>query len=194
MQQYGLKISSIYEKPETKTVDNASGYYFISESGIYIFNCIGDTVVEHDMKNTLIHVTCNSASDAIKIEIRSNGKVGESEVSDVYHKIVAKNTDVTMRIHAKGVSDENSKIIYRSSLGADKNATGNGVQKGEFMLLANSAEVDAVPGLDIYSHTVPTTHNISIGGVDKNKIWYMTSRGMSELDARTQYIEGFLNK
>jgi Fe-S cluster assembly scaffold protein SufB len=194
MQQYGLKISSIYEKPEQKTIDNARGYYFISESGNYVFNCIADTIVEHDIKNTLIHVTCNSKVDAIKIEIRTNGKVSDGEVSDVYHKIVAKNVDVTMCIDAKGVAGENSKIIYRSSLGADENATGNGIQKGEFIILANSAEVDAVPGLDIYSDTVPTTHNISIGGIDKNKIWYMTSRGMSESDAREQYVSGFLGR
>ena len=194
MQQYGLKISSIYEKQEQQVIDNASGYYFISETGNYVFNCIGDTIVEHDIKNALLHITCISQSDTIKIEIRSNGKVSDGELSDVYHKIIAKNTDVSMLINAKGVADENSKIIYRSSLGAFKDATGNGVQKGEFILLANSAEVDAVPGLDIYSSTVPTTHNISIGGIDKNKIWYMTSRGMSEEEARQEYVLGFLGK
>lgn len=192
MQKYGLKVSSPYDKLEEKLI-HAAGDIILAEPGNYHIVCEGDTYVHHNIVNNQISIVCESAEDDIKIEIKASGKLGTDEVADVYHKIIAKHKNVQTNISARGVVNENGRIIYRSSLAADENATGQGKQSGKFIILDNTAEIDAEPSLDIYSDLFPTAHAIGVSGIDPQKLFYMRSQGMSEVEAKDEIVAGFLN-
>lgn len=192
MQKYGLKVSSPYDKLEEKLI-HAAGDIVLAEPGSYRIVCEGDTYVHHNIVNNQISIVCESAEDDIKIEIKASGKLGTDEVADVYHKIVAKHKNVKTNINARGVVSENGRIIYRSSLAADEDATGTGNQSGKFIILDNTAEVDAEPSLDIYSDLFPTAHAIGVSGINAEKMFYMRAQGMSEDEAKSEIVTGFLN-
>src|ERR1700753_4268458 len=51
---------------------------------------------------------------------------------------------------------------------------------------------DAIPGLETLADDVRCTHAAAIAQVDKDQLFYLTSRGLSEADAKSLVIEGFL--
>ena len=140
-----------------------------------------------------MHVTCESAKDDIEIHIKSNGQVNDGEVADVYHSIIAKHKNVKTNIESRGVANGTGRIIYRSSLGSLESSSGEGKQSGKFLILDNNAEVDAEPSLDIASDTFPTTHAVSVSGIDNEKLFYMKSAGLSQKEAEDEIVSGFLN-
>ena len=191
---YGLKVSTPHDLDQMpkKILHNVFGDVVLTESGVYELSCISDTYVSHNIVNGLMHITCVSHADDIKINIKANGKVDNDIVSDVYHNIIANNKNVMSKIEARAAAYDNSKIIYRSSLGASVGAGGAGTQKAHFLILSNTAEIDAEPSLDIASNTFPTSHAIGVSGVDKNKIWYLATHGYDIINGEQEIVEGFL--
>ena len=192
---YGLKISSPFDivSIEKKVIGNAYGDIVIAEPGVYEVHCTSDTYVHHNIVPGLMHITCISRADDIIINIKASGTLTGDNVSDIYHSIVAANTGVKSKIDSRGVAYDNSKIIYRSSLGANSLSEGVGSQSGKFLLLSDTAEIDAEPSLDIYSDKFPTSHAIGVSGVDQNKTWYLATHGYDKLSGESEIVEGFLN-
>jgi Fe-S cluster assembly scaffold protein SufB len=152
-----------------------------------------------------MHITCISVRDDIKINIVANGKVGDvigggeaaakkdDVTCDVYHKIISQNKNVEMNINAKAVTDGDSKIIYRSSIGGLQNSTGAGSQNAKFIMLGDGVEIDAEPSLDLETNNIPTSHNVSIGGFENKNIFYMNLHGLDEKESKDMLVEAFLN-
>jgi len=94
----------------------------------------------------------------------------------------------------KGVVDNEAKSIYNGTVRIIENATGsNGYQKQDVLLLSKNAGADAKPNLEIDNNDVRCTHGVSIGQVDKDKIFYMMSRGLDEEQAKKKLVEGFFD-
>ena len=60
------------------------------------------------------------------------------------------------------------------------------------MLLSTDAHADAIPGLEILADDVACTHAAAIAQVDKDQLFYLNSRGLSDEVAKTLVVEGFL--
>ena len=60
------------------------------------------------------------------------------------------------------------------------------------LLLSTEAHADAIPGLEILADDVRCTHAAAIAQVDKEQLFYLTSRGLGEAEAKSLVIEGFL--
>lgn len=92
----------------------------------------------------------------------------------------------------KGVLKDKAKTVYRGLIKIQPNAPNSqGYQKEETILIGEDAEVDAVPILEIHNDNVKCKHGTSIGQLDKEKLFYMTSRGLDEDTAKAKIIEGF---
>ena len=65
-------------------------------------------------------------------------------------------------------------------------------QESRNLLLSPEAHADAIPGLEILADDVRCTHAAAIAQVDKEQLFYLTSRGLDEAGAKTLVIEGFL--
>ncbi|MDQ5957528.1 MAG: Fe-S cluster assembly protein SufD [Patescibacteria group bacterium] len=193
MYPYGLKVSTPYKVEEVKRIYNAFGDLILSEPGNYEVYCTGDTYIHHNIIEGLTHITCITSEDDIEISIRCSGETYDDAVADIYHKIVAKNKNIKSKIECKGVSNDQSRIIYRSSLLAEEGSTGSGNQKAKFLLLSDTAEIDAEPSLDIASQNFPTSHSVGISNIDQMKMWYMFIRGYGKEEASNKIVEGFLN-
>ncbi len=59
------------------------------------------------------------------------------------------------------------------------------------LLLSPEARVDAQPNLEIGHHEVKASHASTMERVDDEKLFYLTSRGVSKNEARQLMIEGF---
>lgn len=72
---------------------------------------------------------------------------------------------------------------------AAKNSSGH--QHQETLLLSDKARADAIPKLDVENNDVSASHGATVGQVDPDQLFYLRSRGFSELAAKRLIVEGF---
>ena len=65
-------------------------------------------------------------------------------------------------------------------------------QESRNLLLSPEAHADAIPGLEIEADDVRCTHAAAIAQIDKDQLFYLTSRGLEPAEAKSLIIEGFL--
>ena len=95
-------------------------------------------------------------------------------------------------IFTKGVLTGSSKCLYRGLVRIESNAFGsNGYQKEDTLLLSEDAVADSIPNLEIENNDVRCTHGASIGRIDREKLFYMKSRGLNDEQATREYVKGF---
>ena len=105
-----------------------------------------------------------------------------------YHE--ADNTSSDM--HTKGVLDGKSKGVYRGTIDIAADAFGcDGYQKEHTILLSEDAVADAIPNLEIRNNDVRCSHGATIGRVDDEQLFYLTSRGIDRQEAVRMLVKGF---
>jgi Fe-S cluster assembly protein SufD len=67
-------------------------------------------------------------------------------------------------------------------------------QTNRNLLLADDAQIDTKPQLEIYADDVKCTHGATIGRFDDNALFYLRSRGLSEAAARHVLLLAFANE
>ena len=103
--------------------------------------------------------------------------------------------DTKSDIFTKGALTDKSKCIYRGLVKIQKNASGsNGYQKEDTLLLSPNAAADSIPDLEINNSDVKCSHGASIGRIDREKLFYLMSRGMDETEATRIYVKGFFEE
>lgn len=95
-------------------------------------------------------------------------------------------------MYVRGVLNGKSKAVFRGLLDIHADAFGcEGYQKDETILLSGDAVADAIPNLEIRNNDVACSHGATIGRVDEEQLFYLTSRGVAEDDAVQMIVEGF---
>ncbi len=103
---------------------------------------------------------------------------------------VASHTTSDMR--TKGVGKDTSKTVYRGNIKIHENAHNSvGYQKEDTLILSDDATVDAIPKLEIDNQDVKCKHGATVGQIDKDKLFYLTSRGLSDGEAQAAIVRGF---
>ena len=98
-------------------------------------------------------------------------------------------------IFTKGALTEKAKCIYRGLVKIQRNAAGsNGYQREDTLLLSSDAAADSIPDLEIENSDVRCTHGASIGRIDREKLFYLQSRGLNEKEATQVYVKGFFEE
>lgn len=92
----------------------------------------------------------------------------------------------------KGALNDRAKAVYTGLVRIEANAAeSNGYQKEDTLLLSPDAEADSIPQLEIDNNEVRCTHGATVGQVDKEKLFYLMSRGISEKQAKKIVVAGF---
>jgi Fe-S cluster assembly protein SufD len=58
-------------------------------------------------------------------------------------------------------------------------------------MLSDESEADASPKLIINNHDTEASHSATVGQVDEQDLFYMTSRGVHPQVAKNMLVEGF---
>jgi Fe-S cluster assembly protein SufD len=67
-------------------------------------------------------------------------------------------------------------------------------QTNRNLLLCDDAQIDTKPQLEIYADDVKCTHGATIGQVDESALFYLRSRGLSEVSAKHLLLQAFTNE
>ncbi len=92
----------------------------------------------------------------------------------------------------KGVLGDDSKGVFRGRVLVRPDAQKtDATQSNPNLLLADGAEIDTKPQLEIYADDVKCSHGSAIGRLDPDALFFLRSRGIGKEDARALLTRGF---
>lgn len=111
---------------------------------------------------------------------------------DLHARTLHHASDTSSNIYALGTGGGTSRIVYRAAVDIKAGIKQvQGAQEGKFLVLSDTAEIDAIPILDIASNEVSSTHNLSVSHIRDADLFYAKSRGLADDDSRALLLEGF---
>ena len=147
--------------------------------------CLGSKYTKSNIVTSLAGQGSNISNTVIFL-------ASDSQKFDIYTASIHKAPQTVSNILTKGVLNNEAKALSRGLVKIEENAfNSNGYEKQEALLLSDKAEADAIPNLEIHNHDVRCTHGSTIGQIDKEKIFYLMSRGLNEEEAKKQIVEGY---
>lgn len=116
----------------------------------------------------------------------------ENKDFNIDNKVVHKGNESKSDMFTRIVLAGESKALHNGLVRVNKNAINcEGYQKSEVILLSDKAYAEAIPNLEIENNDVKCSHGATISQIDEDKLFYMTSRGINEKDAKKIIVEGF---
>jgi Fe-S cluster assembly protein SufD len=95
----------------------------------------------------------------------------------------------------KGVVDGKAKGSFQARVHIFQGATQCVThQLNRNLLLSKNGEVNTKPQLEIDNDDVKATHGATVGQLDDEALYYLRSRGLSALQARTLLVDGFVRE
>ncbi len=160
--------------------------------------------VERDGRLDWTALGFGSGNGKVRMETNLAGPGAEARVTGGYAGGPGQHLDYdTTQEHA--APNTNSDLAFRGVLAAGATAVWRGMirvdpgaqqtdafQESRNLLLSPAAHADAIPGLEIEADDVRCTHAAAVAQVDREQLFYLTSRGLDEALAKSLIIEGFL--
>ena len=160
--------------------------------------------VERDARLDWTALGFGSARGKVRMDTKLAGPGSEARVTGGYAGGPGQHLDYdTTQEHA--APNTNSDLAFRGVLAAGATAVWRGMirvdpgaqqtdafQESRNLLLSPEAHADAIPGLEIEADDVRCTHAAAIAQIDRDQLFYLTSRGLNPATAKQVIIEGFL--
>jgi Fe-S cluster assembly protein SufD len=160
--------------------------------------------VERDGRLEWAALGFGSSRGKVRMETKLAGPGSEALVTGGYASGPGQHLDFdTIQEHA--APNTNSDLAFRGVLAAGSTAVWRGMikvdpgaqqtdafQESRNLLLSTDAHADAIPGLEILADDVRCTHAAAIAQIDREQLFYLTSRGLGPAAAKALIIEGFL--
>jgi len=160
--------------------------------------------VERDARLDWTALGFGSGGGKVRMDTKLAGPGSEARVTGGYAGGPGQHLDFdTTQEHA--APNTNSDLAFRGVLAAGSTAVWRGMikvdpgaqqtdafQESRNLLLSTDAHADAIPGLEILADDVRCTHAAAIAQIDKEQLFYLTSRGLDPAGAKALIIEGFL--
>jgi Fe-S cluster assembly protein SufD len=160
--------------------------------------------VERDGRLDWTALGFGSARGKVRMETNLAGPGSEARVTGGYAGSKGQHLDYdTTQEHA--APNTNSDLAFRGVLAAGATAVWRGMirvdpgaqntdafQESRNLLLSTEAHADAIPGLEIEADDVRCTHAAAVAQIDRDQLFYLTSRGLDPAEAKSLIIEGFL--
>jgi Fe-S cluster assembly protein SufD len=160
--------------------------------------------VERDGRLDWTALGFGSARGKVRMETNLAGAGSEARVTGGYAGGPGQHLDYdTTQEHSapntfsdlafRGVLAAGATAVWRGMIRVDPGAQGtDAFQESRNLLLSPDAHADAIPGLEIEADDVRCTHAAAIAQIDRDQLFYLTSRGLDPAAAKQLIIEGFL--
>ncbi len=119
----------------------------------------------------------------------ANGDQWQDTGAKVFH--MAPHT--TSKVISKSISKSGGCSVYRGMLKIAPNAhncTAN--VECDALLLDEFSRTDTIPDIQVRNNDVTIAHEATVGRLSEEDIFYLTSRGIAEEEARAMIINGFI--
>jgi len=131
--------------------------------------------------------------EGAKGEILSIAFAGDGQHQDAGAKVIHAAPRTSSRITSKSISKGSGRSSYRGLVKVYPNARGSKVSvECDALLLNKSSRSDTYPTMEIDADEVKIEHEARVSKVAEEQLFYLTSRGLTEDEARLLIINGFI--
>lgn len=162
-------------------------------------------IVGDNEKKTFVIFLCGKQTSDGEVRVRIEGAGANVQILGMI--IGSKKQTIrlyTEQLHEKpaSVSDlliksvlfDQSKLQYQGLIKiAPQAQQSNAYQKNQNLLLSPSAWADSRPMLEILANDVRCTHGATIGTLDEEQLYYLSSRGIDRATASHLIVKGFFS-
>lgn len=144
-------------------------------------------------KVTMKYPSCYLVGEGAHGEILSMAFAGPGQHQDAGGKVVHMAPNTTSKITSKSISKGGGRSSYRGLLKVYKgalNVRSNVVC--DALLLDPKSRSDTYPYIEIDEEDVTIGHEASVSKVGEEQLFYLMSRGLSEEEATTMVVSGFI--
>ncbi len=153
-----------------------------------------------------LQVTTGGALTRNQLYVMFGGEDASAHINGVFLQRGTQHCDTTMLVEHiepgcesreffKGVLDDNARGVFQGKIIVKPEAQKtDGKQMTQALLLSETAEFDAKPELEIFADDVACGHGATSGQIDKDMLFYLRARGLSEEQARLFLIKAFVSE
>ncbi len=144
-------------------------------------------------KITMKYPSCYLMEPGAHGEMLSMAFAGPGQHQDAGSKMVHFAPYTTSKITSKSISKGNGRASYRGLLRVYKGAKGvKSTVVCDALLLDPESRTDTYPYIEIEEDDVTIGHEASVSKVGEEQLFYLMSRGLSEEEATTMIVSGFI--
>ena len=100
--------------------------------------------------------------------------------------------DTACALNWRGLAGQRGKVVFHGGILIRKGADGTAAKlSNKNLLLSRDAEIDTQPVLEIHADEVQAAHGATVGQLDPTALFYLRTRGLTEVDARRLLTAAF---
>ena len=167
---------------------------------------LGLSLVNQNTGSDYRSFSLTSGGDISRTEmhLNLNGENASCHLSSIYLGCEDQHMDITTRLYhnvanckseqvIRGVLDDRARGVFQGKIRVAPDAQKtDGQQMTRALLLSRETEADTKPELEIFADDVVCSHGATIGEIDEHQLFYLVSRGIPVMQARSMLIEAFL--
>ena len=162
--------------------------------------------LEKDSTLKLFNVTLGARFSKTRVEASLVGPGATAELKGIYfasgeqffdfhtlqdHQVGNTTSDLLF----KGALQDVARTVYAGLIRIEKGAArSDAYQANRNLVLSDKAKATSIPMLEIDNNDVRCTHGATVGPVDPNHLFYLRSRGITEMTAKRMIVQGFFGQ
>lgn len=176
-----------FDKGNVDSCENLLNVTLKKNARLEIYNIV--TSDKNSKINSKIYLTESGASvEIINLLLQTKDSTLDSFI-DIYHYVGHTSSSLTNYAIAK---DNATVIVNNNATIKQKAASSIAYQATKGLTLSKEAKIKALPNLYIDEYDVIANHACSIGSINKEDLFYLMSRGLTETEASKIVIMGFV--
>ncbi len=175
------KSSGYFHKYSINKLSNESNYtYFIFPAGL---------------KFNKLDLEFNLEGERSEFNLQSASFLDNNEHQEIKTRVNHFSPNCKSHQKVKNVLNAESKGVYQGKIFVkDIAQKTDAYQLSKAILLSERSEFDSKPELEIYADDVKCSHGSTSGNLDKDSIYYLMTRGLSQQESTKLLVNGFLNE
>jgi len=192
---------------ELVAMDNAKIQYITVQNwSANVFNLVTKRAIAHE--NAEVRwIDCNIGSRLTmkypgvilkgrkaKGEVISIALANDGQHQDTGAKMIHAADETTSNVISKSISVGKGRSTYRGMVHIPKHLKGcRNNTECDALLINSSSRTDTYPAITVKGNQHVTQHEASVSQVSEDQIFYMKQRGLSEAEAMSLSVNGFVN-
>jgi Fe-S cluster assembly protein SufB len=128
-----------------------------------------------------------------RADLLSIAYAGKNQVQDAGAKAIHLAPFTSSKIISKSLSKDGGKTVFRALIRIGEKAVNSKVSSQcDALILDGISKSDTLPTIKIEREDADVRHEASAGKIDEDKLFYLMSRGLSEEEAKSMLVLGFL--
>jgi Fe-S cluster assembly protein SufB len=142
---------------------------------------------------TMKYPSCFLAGKGAKGEVLSLAFASGKQILDTGAKMIHMAPQTSGTIISKSISKNGGSSSYRGLVNIQKGAVGaKSKVKCDALILDKLSRADTYPHIKIGENEVEATHEAVTGKLNEDQLFYLWSRGLSEEQAESLLVNGFI--